>query len=228
MKLYPIPRRALLALSLVLSATTGHSEERATPPTASLPQVPQPKVVDGSWNIPLRYWCELSPLVEGTGGFDFLCEVQALGDRILAQDQGPARFQTGVLKVIEVLHADTERFPALKTVRTLHVEGCEGLQVGDRLLLFVDSEPYEGGYVIDRHRGTNCLIGHRLACKDEKDADGESEAALLELVRKGRTTVSKATPDELRVLARMDPAGVAEGLIRMMDMGDLVRKPAGK
>jgi hypothetical protein len=206
--------RVFLSLALVATALA-----------VSAGEPPQPDIRDGIWDIPLRYWSKLSPVLEGTGGFDFLCEVQGLGEDVPAQVQGPFRFKTGTLKVLEVLHADTKKFPAVKTLKTLHVEGCESLKVGDRLIVFVDGEPYQGGYVIDRHRGTNCLIGHRLARTEDDEVVKKSEALLLELVRKDKLQVDSATTDELRILAAMDPAGVAEALTREIDLGRLIRKP---
>lgn len=193
--------------------------------TAMAVEPVQPDIKEGIWSVPFRYWSHLSPVLHGTGGFDFLCEVQALGKDVPKQDHGPIKYKTGILKVLEVLNADTKLFPALKTLRTLQVEGCEGLRVGDRLIVFVDGEPYENGYVIDHHLGTNCLIGHRLARTDEEDADEASEALLIKLVKQGKTEVSHATTDELQVLALMDPAGVAKALIREIEMERLVRQP---
>lgn len=186
----------------------------------------QPAIKDGTWHIPFRYWAHISPALDSTGGFDFLCEVESLGKDIPPQDEGQRHFKGGTLKVLEVLHADTTAFPAVTTLKTLHVQGCEGLQVGDRLLLFVDGEPYEGGYVIDHHRGTNCLIGHRLARPDEDGVNHDREKLLIEMVRKGKASVTdEATPDELRALAMMDPAGVAEALVRRIEMGHLIKGP---
>ncbi|CAN5912154.1 hypothetical protein BH11VER1_BH11VER1_18340 [soil metagenome] len=189
--------------------------------TAMAAEPVQPDIKDGVWRVPFRYWSQLSPIVDGTGGFDFLCEVKALGKDVPRQDHGPFRYKTGILKVLEVLNADANKFPAVKTLKTLQVEGCEGLKVGDRLILFVDGEPYENGYVIDHHRGTNCLIGHRLARADEEVVYEDSEALLIDLVRKGRTNVSQATVEELHILALMDPAGVGHALIREVAMDRL-------
>ena len=190
--------------------------------TSAASDKPKPKIHEGEWVLPFRYWTSLSPVLDGTGGFDFLCEVKTLGDDVPKQDRGPFRFKSGTLSVLEVLKADTDAFPEIKSVKTLAVSGCEGLKIGDRVIVFVDSEPYDGGYVIDRHAGTNCLIGHRLSKRGDEDYDAAANTALIELVRKGRTGVAGASADELHLLSKLDPDGVREALIRAIDMGELV------
>src|SRR6478735_6725916 len=117
--------RSFLSLALIATALAVAAGEP-----------PQPDIRDGTWDIPFRYWSKLSPVLEGTGGFDFLCEVQELGEDVQPQNEGPFRFKSGTLKVLEVLRADTKKFPAVKTLKTLHVDGCESLKVGDHLIVF--------------------------------------------------------------------------------------------
>jgi len=57
-------------------------------------------------------------------------------------------------------------------------------------------------------------IGH---AKEEGYSDEENKC-LLSLARKGFPSVSKLTPDELRILAMMDPDGVREVLIRNIEI----------
>lgn len=174
---------------------------------------PKPEIKDGEWNIPFMYWSELSPALEGTGNNTFLCEVSTLGE----ESTEPRQFRPGTLKLIEILNGDEERFSSFDR---MSVKGCEGLKIGDRIILIVADERIPSGedvLCIIRHRGTNCLIGHRLTRSDEEGYSKASEDALVALARRGFSDIAALTPDELRTLSIMDPDGVREVLIRQIE-----------
>lgn len=193
-------------------------------------EVIKPDIRGGVWNIPLRYWAHLSPVMDGgLDGFIFLCEVAKLGPDIVRKDELPSRFKTGDLTVLETLNG-SKRFPIFKTLKTLQVEGCDGLQPGDRVIVFVDRELYEGGYVINNHEGTNCLLGHRLLRNGEAESEVElterrqSETKLVEFLKSGRSSIEKASSDDLHLLSTMDPEGVRKALIREREIKELSKQ----
>ena len=185
---------------------------------------PQPNVKDAVWCVPFRYWSSVSPVAVGTGGFNFLCKVVELSPDYPEQQRGPGRFKSGVLEVIDILHADTKKFPALSQVKKLRVEGCEGLKIGDSVIVFVNSEPYEGSYVIDRHEGTNCLIGHKLSRNGDEGFDAEGNRLLLDLVKRDIPPVRNLKAEEIRALCIMDPSGVLQAMIMDVEMSEIATK----
>jgi len=173
-----------------------------------------PKINDGIWDVNFMYWSSLSPAVEGTGSITILCEVANLGE----VKTEPREYQAGELKVLELLSSSAKE---LKNLKTINIDGCEGLKVKDRVIICIGIEGMPNGksvYCVLNHRGTNCSIGHRLSHKDEESFNKEDNKALLELAKKGFPSIDKLTTDELRTFSIMDPDGVREALIRKIEI----------
>ncbi|MBE7494371.1 MAG: hypothetical protein HS117_05470 [Verrucomicrobiaceae bacterium] len=174
----------------------------------------------GRWRIGFRYWSHRTPY-ESASDHAFLAEVSKLGPEVPPPDrqQGPLRFRSGILTVIERLHRQTDKEPVLSKVRELSVEGMDGLKVGDRVIVFVDREQYKGGHVINYHEG-GCLIGICLPAKDPNMEDALVEP-LLKSLREGRTTLRQLTSEELSAWIAVDPTGIARQFQMQLDLGRL-------
>lgn len=182
----------------------------------------------GRWSLPLRYWSHETPL-ESTGSYAFMAEVAKLGPEVppAEKQELPLRFRSGILKVHELLSPRPADSLELSKVRELAVEGMEGLEVGDRVIAFVDPEPYEGGYVINYHEG-GCHVGIRLPPADDLDFGAEPQQHLLKTIRDGRTSLRQFTAEELSAWIVVDPTGVARQFQKELDMKTLQWRDSGK
>jgi hypothetical protein len=176
---------------------------------------------EGVWRVPLRYWSHHPPFFDA-GGFTFLTEVVSLGPEVPPQDQQelPLQFRTGMLRVKEVLTPAKGRPKEFEKIKTLDVEGTEGLKVGDRVIVLVDPEAYEGGFVMNYHTG-GCILGLRLPPKDDLSFGKEEEKTVLDFLRSGRFLIETMTSDEMRAWMQLDPAGIAVELVREVEKGRL-------
>lgn len=139
----------------------------------------------------------------------------------------PLRFRSGSLKVHELLSPKSVALPELARVRELAVEGLDGLKVGDRVIVFIDPEPCEGGFVINFHEGA-CHVGIRLPSADDLTFGAETQAHILKTIREGRTELWKLTSEELSAWITVDAAGIARRFQRELDMERLKwQEPAG-
>lgn len=172
----------------------------------------------GRWSLPLRYWSHSTPY-ESAGSFAFLTEVIKLGPEVppINQQELPLRFRTGTVKVHELLHPKADKLPELARVRELVIEGTDGLNVGDRVIVFVDPEPYEGGYVINFHEG-GCHVGIRLPPPDDLTFGEESQKHLIKSLRQSRTTLRQFSSEELSAWIAVDAVGIARGFQMELEM----------
>lgn len=181
---------------------------------------------DGRWSLPLRYWSHWTPFASA-GDHAFLATVTKLGPEVPANEnqEPPFQYRTGTVKVLEFLHPAQDKVPELARVRELGLEGLEGLVIGDRVVVFVDPEPYEGGFVINYHDG-GCLVGIRLPPLDDLELGKDEQELLLKTLREGRVDLQRLTSEELGVWIKVDPAGVARQFQRELDMERLQWKKA--
>lgn len=172
----------------------------------------------GSWSLSLRYWCRQTPF-ESAGSYAFLAEVTKLGPEVHSAEKQalPLRFRSGNLKVHELLSPKPVGSPELARVRELSVDGLDGLKAGDRVIVFIDPEPYEGGYVINAHEG-GCLVGIRLPPADDQVFGAASQELILKTLREGRTELRKLTTEELSAWITVDAAGIARQFQKDLDM----------
>ncbi len=182
----------------------------------------------GRWSLPLRYWSHVTPF-ESAGSYAFLAEVTKLGPEVLPieKQEPPLRFRSGSLKVHKLLSPKPASSPELARVREVAVYGLDGLKVGDRVIVFVDPEPYEGGYVINFHEG-GCHIGIRLPPADDLDFGAEPQKHVLKTIREGRTSLHQLTSEELSAWIVVDPAGIARQFQRELDMERLQWRKSAK
>lgn|GEM_PF-2630535 len=170
----------------------------------------------GRWSLGFRYWSHHTPFASA-GSFAFLTEVVQLGPEI-SPDQnrdGPLRFRHGMLKVLEILSPKPNA--ELSRVKELAVEGLEGLKTGDRLIVFVDPEPYQGIHVVNFHEG-GCHVGIRLPALDDLDFGAEPQSHILKTLREGRTSLKQFTADEIRAWILADATGIARAFQVELEM----------
>ena len=172
----------------------------------------------GRWSLPFRYWSHCTPF-ESAGSYAFLVEVTKLGPESppIDKQEPPLRFRSGTMKVNELLSAKSPHAPELAKVRGLIVEGVDGLKIGDRVIVFVDSEPYEGGFVINFHEG-GCRVGIRLPPLDDLNFGAELQNHLLRSLRENRTSLRQLTSEEISAWITVDPAGVARQFQQELEM----------
>lgn len=182
----------------------------------------------GRWSLPLRYWCH-ETAYEAAGSYAFLAEVTKLGPKPppVEHQKLPLRFRSGSLKVHELLNPRPVDFPNLAKVRELWVEGLDGLKLGDRVIVFIDPEPYEGGFVINFHEG-GCHVGIRLPPADDLSFGAESQALILKTLREDRTELRKLTSEELSAWITVDAKGIARHFQMELEMERLHWKEAAK
>ncbi|MDB4265216.1 hypothetical protein N9891_00545 [bacterium] len=212
------PADRLKYIRSAFEAIQSPEQKQVTKP--DLPKAPIPDIRDGVWTISLRYWAHQAFVDSGVSDFRFLCEVTQLGPEPEKEQVLPLTFRSGELKVLENLSADEAAF---KTLKSLRVTGCEGLELGDKLIVFVDEEAYQGSYVINLHDETNSTLGHRFTRKAESQYDErhKKDLQLVELLRKGEIDVAKVSAEDLRTLSFMNPDGVREALIREREVREL-------
>lgn len=164
----------------------------------------------GKWSVPLRYWYHPN-LFENADGFAFLVEVKALGPQPItpAPDhlESP-QLRKAELTVVELLSQGSGVPAKLAEVKMLDVEGAEGLSIGDRLVVLVARQPYEGGYVIDRHEG-DCALGILLSPSSNAKLDASEEQQLLEYFKNPKPGFAELTPAEIKLWRKIDAKGVA-------------------
>lgn len=102
-------------------------------------------------------------------------------------------------------------------MRILDVEGADGLQVGDRLIVLVCREPYENGYVINHHEGT-CILGIPVSPTAEAKLSDEEELVLLDYFRGSKFDVAQLSEAQMKVWRKLDPKGVAAALVIRSEM----------
>ena len=182
----------------------------------------------GRWSLPLRYWSHETSF-ESAGSYAFLAEVTKLGPEVppIEKQELPLRFRSGNLKVHELLSPKPSSSPELARVRELSVEGLDGLKVGDRVIVFVDPEPYEGGFVINFHEG-DCHVGIRLPPADDLDFGAEPQQHLLKTIRDDRTSLRQLTTEELSAWIIVDPVGIARRFQRELEMERLQWKESAR
>ena len=170
----------------------------------------------GKWTLGFRYWSHHTPFASA-GSFAFLTEVVQLGP-VISPDpdrDGPPRFRSGVLKVLEILSPKPNS--ELSRVKELVVEGLEGLKTGDRLVVFVDSEPYQGCHVVNFHDG-GCHVGIRLPALNDLDFGAEPQSHILKTLREGRTSLKQLTAEEIRSWILVDAIGIARAFQVELEM----------
>ena len=170
------------------------------------------------WSLSFRYWSHCTPF-ESAGSYAFLAEVTKLGPEPppINQQKLPLQFRSGTMKVHELLSPKLPMAAELAKVRELIVEGVDGLETGDRVIVFVDSEPYEGDYVINFHEG-GCRVGIRLPPLDDLNFGAELQNHLLRSLRENRTSLRQLTSEELSAWITVDPAGVARQFQQELEM----------
>lgn len=114
----------------------------------------------------------------------------------------------------------------MEKVESLSVEGTEGLRVGDRVIVLVDSEFYEGFYVVNHHNG-GCILGIRLPPKDDRIFGKDEQNAFIDLLRKGKD-LRQLTPEEMNLWNELDPKGIGCALIREIETKHLKWDKEGK
>jgi hypothetical protein len=208
-------RRALIVIACIIAATPVVAQTVG----ASAP----PPIGDknGSWSLPLRYWSH-QYVFDERDSFIFLTKVTWLGNAQRPKGEKDSRpfFREGSLSVLELLRGDIAKYPQLKKVKTLAVEGCNGLKVGDRLVVFVDSEPYEGLYVINFHRDASSILGIRLPPDDLKFGRDEQEN-FLRMLRGKQDDIQHMSIEHLQLWSQVDPNGVSNTLVRAIEGGRL-------
>jgi len=120
-----------------------------------------------------------------------------------------------MLKVLEILSPKPNA--ELSRVKELAVEGLEGLKTGDRLIVFVDPEPYQGIHVVNFHEG-GCHVGIRLPALDDLDFGAEPQSHILKTLREGRTSLKQFTADEIRAWILADATGIARAFQVELEM----------
>lgn len=135
------------------------------------------------------------------------------------------RFRPGVLKVLEILSQKPNS--QLSRVKELAVEGLEGLKTGDRLIVFVDPEPYQGLHVVNFHEG-GCHVGIRLPELDDLDFSAEPQNHILKTIKEGRSNLRQLTADEIRAWILADATGIARAFQVELEMDRLQWKEAPK
>jgi len=165
------------------------------------------EIVGATWSLAFRYSTNM-PLLYDLENHVFLAEVKKLGPVPKPlPDIGKRRFQEGFLEVIETLHAAPGvDFSALKT---LEVSGCEGLRVGDVVVVFVDSEAENGIFVVNHHPGCSSSLGPVLASRKDYDKldEGSEAKRFVKLVKSQFKSLFDLSPEDLEAWAHYDPQG---------------------
>ena len=215
MFLWVCSRRGSIILACIIATAQVVAQ---TPDAAASPRIGNK---NGVWSLPLRYWSH-QYVFEERDSFVFHVKVVSLGTARQAKAENASRpfLQEGTLGVLELLNGDTTKYPELLQVKSLLVEGCNGLKVGDRVVVFVDSEPYEGGYVINYHQDASSILGVCLPSKDPKFGKDEQEK-FLKMLRDKQEDIERMKIEDLRLWRQIDPNGVSAALIRGIESGKL-------
>ncbi|WP_221306003.1 hypothetical protein [Prosthecobacter vanneervenii] len=174
----------------------------------------------GRWNLGFRYWSHQTPFASAGSSWAFLTEVVQLGQEIALTEteSAPLRFRSGTLKVSAILgQKPNSKFSQIKE---LVVAGLDGLRIGDRLVVFVDSEPYEGGYVVNFHEG-GCHVGIRLPAVDDLEFGVRPQNHVLNTLREGRTSLKHLTAEEVQAWILADATGIARAFQVELEKGRL-------
>lgn len=180
---------------------------------------------DTKWNLPLAYWCHVHPFHD-TDSFIFLTKVTALGEDKppISKQELPFRFREGDLQVLELLSPPVKESSVLAKVKTLHVEGTEGMKIGDRIVVMVCDELFDGLYAIKYHEG-GCLVGVRLPLLSKSDVHFDENEKMqedfLNILRKGKFNLRQLSEEEMNIWLEIDPKGIGKDLIHEIEMGRL-------
>lgn len=124
---------------------------------------------------------------------------------------------SGHIQVKAVICCPPDLRKSAVRIKSIECDGFEGLEVGDNILVFM--VPYEGHYAVPNRIGTNSHLGYILP----EDHDGAffDPGEFLDLLAGGNAwEITSLTPNQLRTWARVDPHGVAEALIRELEMAE--------
>ena len=181
--------------------------------------------VDGAWRVPLRYWSHEYPF-QARGSITYLVEVSEIGaePKKPTENDWALRFQSGRLRVLESLSPQSALSKQLSSTKFINVEGVEGLKKGDRLIVFIDTVPYEGFYVMN-YRTDGCHIGIKLPPADDLNFGAKEQAVLLTSCRSGNSGLRDLSSEQLQAWIDADPAGVALAFKQELEAGGLVWKP---
>lgn len=131
------------------------------------------------------------------------------------QSSEDSTYTRGRLQVNRILHCPRQYSKQVAEIRVIESDGFEGLQLGDRLILFM--VPYEGEYAIPTWSCLNSRIGVRLP--GPGSSEYFDEPAFIKMIEnKLYLPADSLSADELRLWAKVDPCGVAEALIQWRDL----------
>ena len=124
---------------------------------------PRPQIIDGGiFHAGFMYWCE-RPLFQKDWYVIVAAELEKI-EEIPGGGAHPDNFTQGTFRIHDVLQALPTKGVIFKNASQISTTGCEGLNVGDKVLIFVDE--YDGGYGLVPVVGSNCRIGITIEAFD--------------------------------------------------------------
>lgn len=124
---------------------------------------PTPQIIDGGlFYASFMYWCE-RPLFQKDWYVIVAAELEKI-EETPGYGAHPDNFIRGTFRIHEVLQALPTKGVVFKNASQISTQGCEGLNIGDKVLIFVDE--YDGGYGVVPVAGSNCHIGIKIETFD--------------------------------------------------------------
>jgi len=154
----------------------------------------------------------------------FLTQVESLGPVPKAKSKAKAKtadedadamapeLQKGVLTVKKKLFAMPNGVNVDKITK-LTTDGCEGLRVGDYVIVFVnDGDNFYGEFAIEEHAGTSSKLGVNLGKSDAKGEFPADAKRFMELLKPGSPPIREFSKEDFKIWKHFDPVGAAEEL----------------
>ena len=207
--------RILIGLFIVSLAACPGSAERFNDPVSTI-EVSK----DGVFRPGFMYWYTPYGLILFPSEFVVLGSVTGVTHEPEATNsidnlRGP--IVSGRIQVEAVICCPGNLHESAARINNIECDGFEGVEVGDKILVFMI--PYEGQYAVPNRIGTNSHLGYILP----KDFNSElfDPSEFLDLLAEGDAwDIGSLTPDQLRIWAQVDPGGVAEALIRELEIAE--------
>lgn len=221
--------RKIFTILLVSVALGAIAPERAC--TQGSDVITELRIVDGVYDAGLMTWyspslfpqCFIAKLQFDDDLFFIESEFSQLvllGEVITLglptrQTQDNSMFTRGRLRVEQIIHCPREHTKMVSEIQIMESDGYEGLQLGDRIILFMI--PYEGEYALPTWHCLNSRLGVRLPRPGQHEYFDET--GFIKLIEaKLNVPLDSLSVAELRLWARADPCGVAEALIQRREM----------